>query len=247
MSRISRRHFLAELGTAAGAVTFSDRFAWAARQAPKVSIPEIKSGSDVVALGRTDIQTSVLGIGTGTHGGRDQYDLGQAAFTKLVRHALDRGLSAAVLQAARPWDTLASCWFTGARVILNHRLRPDSPLGHFSVLAGFDDDEVFVHDPQFGPFRRLTRDRLLRLWLPSAGGSEIVGHVLVAIASRDDQPNRCDSCGAMVPAQVGCGRCGNLVPLRPVAALGCSKRDCGARLWKYVFCPCCDFPTGEVE
>jgi len=166
---------------------------------------------------------------------------------RLARHALDRGLSAAVLQAARPWDTLASCWFTGARVILNHRLRPDSPLGHFSVLAGFDDDEVFVHDPQFGPFRRLTRDRLLRLWLPSAGGSEIVGHVLVAIASRDDQPNRCDSCGAMVPAQVGCGRCGNLVPLRPVAALGCSKRDCGARLWKYVFCPCCDFPTGEVE
>ena len=93
MSRISRRHFLAGLGAAAGSTTFSSRFAWAAEQVPEVSIPEIKSGSDVVALGRTDIQTSVLGIGTGTHGGRDQHDLGQAAFTKLVRHALDRGIT----------------------------------------------------------------------------------------------------------------------------------------------------------
>jgi predicted aldo/keto reductase-like oxidoreductase len=93
MSRISRRHFLAGLGALAGAAAFSGRFVWAARQTPKVSIAEIKSGSDVVPLGRTGIQTSVLGIGTGTHGGRDQYDLGQAAFTKLVRHALDRGIT----------------------------------------------------------------------------------------------------------------------------------------------------------
>ncbi len=93
MSGISRRSFLAKLGTAAGAATFSGRFAWAAPPAPKVSIPEIKSGSDVVALGQTSIRTSVLGIGTGTHGGREQYDLGQAGFTKLVRHALDRGVT----------------------------------------------------------------------------------------------------------------------------------------------------------
>ena len=93
MSRISRRHFLAGLGTAAGTVTFSGRFASAARPASTVSIPEIKSGSDRVMLGGTGIQTSVLGIGTGTRGGREQHDLGQATFTKLVRHALDRGLT----------------------------------------------------------------------------------------------------------------------------------------------------------
>ena len=93
MSRISRRHFLAGLGAAAGTVTFSGRFASAARPASTVSIPEIKSGSDRVMLGGTGIQTSVLGIGTGTRGGREQHDLGQATFTKLVRHALDHGIT----------------------------------------------------------------------------------------------------------------------------------------------------------
>jgi len=93
MSRISRRHFLAGLGAAAGTVTFSDRFASAAPPASTVSIPEIKTGSDRVTLGRSGIQTSVLGIGTGTRGGREQHDLGQAAFTKLVRDALDRGIT----------------------------------------------------------------------------------------------------------------------------------------------------------
>lgn len=93
MSRISRRHFLAGLGTAAGTVTFSGRLASAAPPASTVSIPEITSGSDKVVLGRSGIQTSVLGIGTGTRGGREQYELGQAAFTKLARHALDRGIT----------------------------------------------------------------------------------------------------------------------------------------------------------
>ncbi len=198
----------------------------------------------------------------------------------LARHALGRGLDAVVLQSMRPWDGLHACWTAGARVILNHRLRTDSPLGHFSVLAGIDAESALVHDPQFGPYRRLCRHDLLRLWLPTAGSSEIVGHVLVAIAPRTDkslsqnrtrrrgqahfapktpqnepvpggfgigsQAGRCPVCGTPIAWEVTCDRCGKLVPLRPVAALACGQSSCCARLWKYVFCPVCDLPIGEL-
>lgn len=49
-------------------------------------------GSDVVKLGTSDAKPTVLGLGTGTIGGREQRALGTEGFTKLVRHCLDRGV-----------------------------------------------------------------------------------------------------------------------------------------------------------
>ena len=85
MSVVSRRDFIAGL-TAAGTTVLAGRLAWAD------SATKIKKGTDLVKLGRTGIQTTVLGIGTGTNSGNQQRALGQAGFTKLVRHALDRGI-----------------------------------------------------------------------------------------------------------------------------------------------------------
>jgi len=86
MSQISRREFLA--GTAAaGAAAVAGRFGFAAEKSPKIT-----RGTDLVTLGRSGIKTSVLGIGTGTRGGREQRELGEKGFTKLTRHALDRGI-----------------------------------------------------------------------------------------------------------------------------------------------------------
>ncbi len=45
-----------------------------------------------MGLGRSGLRTTVLGIGTGTHSGNQQRALGQNGFTKLVRHALERGV-----------------------------------------------------------------------------------------------------------------------------------------------------------
>lgn len=87
MATISRRQFV--LGTAAaGAATLASRFGHTAQGTP----PTKKKGSDVVTLGKSGIKTSILGIGTGTVGGSQQRALGEAGFTKLVRHALDCGL-----------------------------------------------------------------------------------------------------------------------------------------------------------
>jgi predicted aldo/keto reductase-like oxidoreductase len=91
MSTISRRQFLATTSWTAGALALSGRFA-VADQATDVEPMRAKAGTDVVTLGKTDIQTSVLGIGTGTRGGREQRDLGKDGFVRLAREAFDRGV-----------------------------------------------------------------------------------------------------------------------------------------------------------
>lgn len=87
MSRISRRDFLVGAAAAAGAATFAERLASAAESTPKLT-----SGTDLVTLGKSKIQTTVLGIGTGTRGGSEQRALGQAEFTKLAKYAFERGI-----------------------------------------------------------------------------------------------------------------------------------------------------------
>lgn len=87
MSDISRRQFLARL-SAAGAVCVSGRFAPGQPAAPA----KITSGTDLVTLGRSGIKTSVLGVGTGTRSGKEQRDLGEDGFVRLIRYAYDRGL-----------------------------------------------------------------------------------------------------------------------------------------------------------
>jgi hypothetical protein len=86
MSRISRRAFLAGATAAVGAATLTRPSAFAAETAT------VTKGTDVVTLGKSGIKTTVLGIGTGTHGGREQRELGEAGFIKLLRHGYDRGI-----------------------------------------------------------------------------------------------------------------------------------------------------------
>jgi predicted aldo/keto reductase-like oxidoreductase len=86
MSRISRRDFLAGAAAAVGAATLAGPRALAAETTT------VTRGTDVVTLGKSGVKTTVLGIGTGTHGGREQRELGEAGFTKLLRHAYDRGI-----------------------------------------------------------------------------------------------------------------------------------------------------------
>jgi predicted aldo/keto reductase-like oxidoreductase len=86
MSRVSRREFLA--GAAAAGAT-----AWAGLRTLAAPSPtKVIKGTDVVTLGKSEIRTTVLGIGTGTHGGREQRELGEEGFVKLARHAYDRGI-----------------------------------------------------------------------------------------------------------------------------------------------------------
>ena len=87
MARLSRRGFLAGLA-AAGAAMAGGRLLAADGEAP----PRKVRGSDVVTLGKSDARLTVLGVGTGTRGGSEQRAMGTPEFTKMLRHALDRGV-----------------------------------------------------------------------------------------------------------------------------------------------------------
>ncbi|HEY3841082.1 MAG TPA: aldo/keto reductase [Bryobacteraceae bacterium] len=85
MSNSSRRDFLKQT-LAAGII---------AGAAP-LTIPAAKvtkrSATDWVPLGNSGVKVTRQAFGTGTHGGKVQRELGQEQFTKLVRHAYDRGI-----------------------------------------------------------------------------------------------------------------------------------------------------------
>src|SRR5580693_2761653 len=82
MMRISRREFLktsAATGALAGAgalPVFAER----------------GSATDWVTLGKSGVKVTRLALGTGTNSGEVQQQLGQEGFTRLVRHAYDRGI-----------------------------------------------------------------------------------------------------------------------------------------------------------
>jgi diketogulonate reductase-like aldo/keto reductase len=83
---LGRRAFNRGAAGAALAVGALPRFLSAAEAGGK------RSAVDRVALGATKVRITRLGIGTGSQGGKVQRDLGEEAFTKLVRHAWDRGI-----------------------------------------------------------------------------------------------------------------------------------------------------------
>jgi hypothetical protein len=84
MTQVSRRDFLKSTTAAAGALAVGGSFTQvrAAR----------RSATDWVALGNSGVKVTRLALGTGTFGGKIQRELGQEQFTRLVRHAYDRGI-----------------------------------------------------------------------------------------------------------------------------------------------------------
>jgi aryl-alcohol dehydrogenase-like predicted oxidoreductase len=82
MAHCSRRNFL-KAGLAAGALAGIGRLPVRAAGG---------SATDWVTLGKSGVKVTRLAFGTGTMSGRVQRELGQDEFTKLVRHAYDRGI-----------------------------------------------------------------------------------------------------------------------------------------------------------
>ena len=80
--RISRRDFLK-----AGAVTGA-----LAGVGGLPLLAERGTASDLVTLGRSGVKVSRLAFGTGSDNGLVQQAVGQEGFTRLVRHAYDRGI-----------------------------------------------------------------------------------------------------------------------------------------------------------
>lgn len=88
MEPISRREFLGKSAVLTGA---------AALAGPGLGAVEgngaKRTATDLVPLGKKGLKICRIGIGTGSSGGDVQRGLGQEGFTRLIRHAYDRGLT----------------------------------------------------------------------------------------------------------------------------------------------------------
>lgn len=86
-----RRHFLKTSLAGAGLLVGAPRLTLGLEAAA----PRLKAGTDLVSFGRTGVRTSFLAFGTGMNGGQRASDLtrlGQAEFTRILRHGLDSGV-----------------------------------------------------------------------------------------------------------------------------------------------------------
>ena len=171
---------------------------------------------------------------------KNQYGSVASTTHLMTADALSRGFSAVAIQARDPLRVLRVCRDSGIHAILNHRLKPDSPVGHYTVLVDIDETHVTLHDPYFGPARRIEHAVLLDLWQARLPNSEIIGNFLIAVAPEGREQPPCAACHTELPPQVRCPRCKNPVALQPEEVLVCPNNSCEARLWNYVCCPACD-------
>ncbi len=96
--QISRRHFIERTAAFTGAALLSP-LASTAAPAPSTK----RTAVDQVALGRTGLTLSRLGIGTGSNSGNVQYALGKQGFDRLIRYAYDQGIT--YIDAAQSYRT----------------------------------------------------------------------------------------------------------------------------------------------
>jgi aryl-alcohol dehydrogenase-like predicted oxidoreductase len=104
---LKRREFVGLAVATAGALAFGLRNRIGARQAEAATstrfvadldapLQKGRKPTDLVALGKSGIKVSMVGIGTGTMGSgheSDQTRLGQEEFTRIIRHSLDSGVN----------------------------------------------------------------------------------------------------------------------------------------------------------
>jgi hypothetical protein len=166
---------------------------------------------------------------------------------RLCAYSLQRGFSAVILRALDPIELLRKCKLLSIRAILNHRLRTDSQLGHYTVLVDVSNSTVTIHDPENGPSLVVPVTALTTLWQKTMNPAcEISGNILLALSMADTKNYLCSKCEASVPDSVTCLSCRKSFPLQPTQVLGCIRNECEERTWSEIICPFCDHAVGTI-
>jgi len=73
-------------------------------------------------------------------------------------------------------------WFTRGRVDYSDS---DIADGHYSVVAGLDEEHIYLQDPEIGDLRTLKKDDFIRVWFDFSGKyinrKELIVRQLIAI------------------------------------------------------------------
>jgi len=145
MSSYSRREFL-KTGVAAGAVV-------ASASSLQLHAANQRAATDLVTLGKANIQVTRLAFGTGSNNGHVQYALGQAEFSKLVAYAYERGI--------RFFETSES-YMTPA--MLGEALKP-YPRESYVLMSKVTTDEGVDPRQRFDEMRRTSKTEYFDIML----------------------------------------------------------------------------------
>jgi len=145
MSPFSRREFL-KTGVAAGA---------AVAGAGSLPLQAANKGAatDLVTLGKSNVQVTRLAFGTGSNNGEVQYSLGQKDFSKLVAYAHERGI--------RFFET-AEAYMTPA--MLGEALKP-FPRDSYTLMSKVTTDEGVDPRQRFESMRRTSQTEYFDIML----------------------------------------------------------------------------------
>ena len=100
-SRFTRREFIQTSLAATSAIVLG---------ADTLKAATKRTAVDQVALGKTGIKLSRLGMGTGSNSGQIQHDLGREGFNSLIRYAYDQGIT--YFDCSQTYETFE--WLGGA-------------------------------------------------------------------------------------------------------------------------------------
>lgn len=165
---LHRREFLAQSAAIAATGALASG---SARAASRIALPS--SPTQKVTLGKTGIQVSLIGMGTGTVGSNqssNQLRLGLKGFTKVVRHALERGV----------------CFFDVADQYGSHVFLREA-------LKGVPRDQYVLQTKSHAKDERIARSHIERYCLEL--GVEMIDIVLLHCMTTQNWPE--DHAGAM--------------------------------------------------
>ena len=134
MARLNRRDFLK---TSVAGTVLSGIGGVAGAQSEK------RSATDWVTLGKSNVKVTRLAFGTGTFSGQVQRELGQDGFTRLVRHAYDRGI--------RFYETAES--YHGMAEMLAIALK-GIPRDSYKLMTKYSTPDSGDPQPKIDQFRR---------------------------------------------------------------------------------------------
>lgn len=73
-------------------------------------------------------------------------------------------------------------WFTRGRSDYSDSEVAD---GHYSVVCGLDDENIYIQDPEIGAIRRMSRDNFMKVWFDFIGehirADELIVRQLIAV------------------------------------------------------------------
>lgn len=169
---LNRREFIGTSAALAGAAWLTPSLRGAAETAGK------RTAVDQVALGKTGLKLSRLGMGTGTNSGQVQFGLGQEAFKGLLRAAYDRGIT--YFDCAQSYKTFN--WIGDAIKDL-----PREKLFITSKIGGNPDNPAEVIDRHLKTFKTDYIDCLLVHCATKDTWTDDVKRLMDAIARAKEQ------------------------------------------------------------